>query len=101
MPKDISSILGKDFELMGLIEFRKVRAKKSLTNDKSKSMNDDGDESAATTFYITKLMQSFLLTQSGNTGQIQKQDKDKFIIVETNFRIFAYTDSQLYKEILK
>ena len=26
---------------------------------------------------------------------------DKFIIVETNFRIFAYTTNKLYKEILK
>ena len=26
---------------------------------------------------------------------------DKFIIVETNFRIFAYTESKLYREILK
>mmetsp|Transcript_11697 Transcript_11697/g.19750 ORF Transcript_11697/g.19750 Transcript_11697/m.19750 type:complete len:107 (+) Transcript_11697:1155-1475(+) len=26
---------------------------------------------------------------------------DKFIIVETNFRIYAYTQSKLYKEILK
>jgi len=26
---------------------------------------------------------------------------EKFIIVETNFRVFAYTTSKLYKEILK
>jgi transcription initiation factor TFIIH subunit 4 len=26
---------------------------------------------------------------------------DKFIIVETNFRVFAYTSNKLYKEILK
>ena len=26
---------------------------------------------------------------------------DKFIIVETNFRVFAYTKNKLYKEILK
>lgn len=29
VPREISNILGKDFELMGLIEFRKVKAKKS------------------------------------------------------------------------
>jgi len=26
---------------------------------------------------------------------------EKFIIVETNFRVFAYTSNKLYKEILK
>ena len=26
---------------------------------------------------------------------------DKFIVVETNFRVFAYTNNKLYKEILK
>ena len=56
VPKDISRKLGEDFELMGLIEFRKVKAKRSLSHDKSKSKNEDRDENAATTFYITKLM---------------------------------------------
>lgn len=27
--------------------------------------------------------------------------QEKFIIVETNFRVFAYTQNKLYKEILK
>lgn len=54
-------------------------------------------------------MQSFLLTQVGGNENIQDQiDEpqennlgDKFIIVETNFRVIAYTNNKLYKEILK
>ena len=55
-------------------------------------------------FFITKLMQSFLLTQIGVQAQdeeVQEGSNDKFIIVETNFRVFAYTTNKLYKEILK
>ena len=56
-------------------------------------------------FYITKFMQSFLLTNIGNFFNNQEdqefQSQEKFIIVETNFRVFAYTNSKLYKEILK
>ena len=41
-------------------------------------------------FFITKLMQSFLLTQIGVQAQdeeVQEGPNDKFIIVETNFRV--------------
>jgi transcription initiation factor TFIIH subunit 4 len=33
--------------------------------------------------------------------EVEEKETDKFIIVETNFRVFAYTKSKLYKEILK
>lgn len=31
----------------------------------------------------------------------QKKQNEKFIIVENNLNVFAYTDNKLYKEILK
>ena len=57
-------------------------------------------------FRITKLMQAFLLTQKGIEGeglQMFKDAKkdDKFIIVETNFRVWAYTQNKMFREILK
>lgn len=98
----IAAILKQDFEQLGLVEF---------------SQTDDSK------FYITKYMQSFLHSHVGSNfggaseGQQVKQaegedaqglpintissSSDKFIIVETNFRVFAYTQNKLYKEILK
>jgi transcription initiation factor TFIIH subunit 4 len=91
----IVNIIQEDFQHLGLVEFT----------------NHD-----PTKFYITKYMQSFLLTRLG-TNQLQTSAKaaspyllaelqtsnsaEKFIIVETNFRVFAYTKNKLYKEILK
>ena len=80
-----------DFESMGLFEYI-----------------DDHKEK----FYITKLMQSFLLTSVGNlqsseinasnfSSSITNSDDQRFIIVENNFHVFAYTDSKIYREILK
>ena len=87
-----------DFEQMGLVEFSKVEKGK---------------------FYITKLMQSFLLTQIGNSSNQSAEmrslaladgaqdankpnsNSERFIIVETSFRVYAYTTSKLYKEVLK
>jgi hypothetical protein len=87
----ITAILKQDFEQLGLVEF---------------SQSDDSK------FYITKYMQSFLHTQVGtnftasegsHSRQADGEDAfglpinqissstDKFIIVETNFRVFAYT----------
>lgn len=79
---EIKRIVTEDFAQMGLVEF---------TVEKDK-------------FYITKLMQSFLLTQIGVQSQdeeVKEGPNDKFIIVETNFRVFAYTTNKLYKEIMK
>lgn len=44
-------------------------------------------------------MQSFLLSEIGT--QSESESTEKFIIVETNFRVFAYTQKKLYREILK
>ena len=93
---DIAKIVRDDFAQLGLVEFTQ--------SDPNK-------------FYITKFMQSFLLTQIGDIGgsggeqasnanQVQLPENslssnEKFIIVETNFRVFAYTTNKLYKEILK
>lgn len=88
----VKKIVTQNFEQMGLIEFTQ--------EDRSK-------------FYITKHMQSFLLTQTGNVGAQEgvnselmrpKQDgpsNEKFIIVETNFRVYARTENKLYREVLK
>ena len=54
-------------------------------------------------------MQSFLLTQIGNLKNVQidmssfksNSKNDKFIIIENNLNVFAYTDNKLYREILK
>ena len=48
VPKEISTILGKDFELMGLIEYRKVKAKvdhgsKPVTKRRSSVNTSDED----------------------------------------------------------
>ena len=81
----------QDFEQMGLFEY--------INEQKEK-------------FYITKLMQSFLLTSVGNlqsheinanalTTSLANSDDQRFIIVENNFNVFAYTESKIYREILK
>ena len=60
-------------------------------------------------------MQSFLQTQISNVNSQQadlnsvapageaesSKPNERFIIVETNFRVYAYTNNKLYKEILK
>ena len=74
----IISIVRESFEQMGLVEF--------TTYDPDK-------------FYVTQLMQSFLLSEIGS--QSEQANAEKFIIVETNFRVFAYTHKKLYREILK
>lgn len=90
-------IVRHDFEQLGLVEFTQ----------------SDPDK-----FFITKFMQSFLLTQIGSGlkqlgGEAEKESQEvmlpenslstneKFIIVETNFRVYAYTSNKLYIEILK
>ena len=72
----IIKIVRETFEQMGLVEF--------TSYDKDK-------------FYVTKLMQSFLLAPSENG----LKHAAKFIVLETNFRVFAYTPKKLYREILK
>ncbi|CDW73476.1 tfiih and nucleotide excision repair factor 3 complexes subunit [Stylonychia lemnae] len=63
-------------------------------------------------FFITSLLQSFLQSQTGQNLKIVEQSTslvdqqkqqilDKFIIVETNFKVFAYTSSDLYRQLLK
>lgn len=71
---EITHILRGDFEQLGLVEFTQ----------------SDPDK-----FYVTKFMQSFLLSQ------LDTHEAKKFIIVETNMRVFAYTTNKLHKEILK
>lgn len=66
-------------------------------------------------FYVTPLMRSFLLGgESSSNSSLTKEDvgvqkdsdkaysicEDKSIIVETNFRVYCYTSSDLYKAIL-
>ena len=57
-------------------------------------------------------MLSFLQTQIGNVTSASADSTsgtesnlgkpaEKFIIVETNFRVYAYTTNNIYKEILK
>mmetsp|Transcript_4470 Transcript_4470/g.6660 ORF Transcript_4470/g.6660 Transcript_4470/m.6660 type:complete len:273 (+) Transcript_4470:418-1236(+) len=83
---EVYKILREQFEQMGLIEF--------FEQDK---------------FCITKLMQSFLLTQTGgdevmpetSEGAAEEKPDEKFVIVETNYRVFAYTENKLFKEIMK
>jgi transcription initiation factor TFIIH subunit 4 len=53
-------------------------------------------------FRVTKLMQSFLLTSQNHSEKLEP--REKFIIIETNFRVFAYIDKEqdkLYRAILK
>jgi transcription initiation factor TFIIH subunit 4 len=48
-------------------------------------------------FYVSKLMSSFL--QSTSTDEAL-EGKEKFLIVETNFKVYAYTSSELNRKIL-
>ena len=75
------------FEELGLIEF-------------SKCQPDN--------FYITDYMRKFLVDQVTPERQSPtlpvnsvSNSTDKFIIVESNFRVFAYTNDQKYIAILK
>ena len=47
--------------------------------------------------YITPLMKSFLEGSSYNEDETKN---NKFLVVETNFRVYAYTASELYSSIL-
>ena len=53
---EINNLVIKDFDQMGLLQF---------------AINEDNE--ASDYFYITKLMQSFLLTQVGGNENIQDQ----------------------------
>lgn len=89
--RDAMNKVKDDFATLGLFEFIDDRCEK---------------------FYITKLMQSFLLTSVGNlqsseinarsfSSNIANSDDQRFIIVENNFHVFAFTESKIYREILK
>jgi hypothetical protein len=66
-------------------------------------------------FYVTQLMQQFLVSQIGNAldtvsraidsslvdGDTSQNNSEKFLIVETNFKVYAYTSSKLHLAILK
>lgn len=43
-------------------------------------------------FRVTKLMQSFLMTSQNHSEKLEP--REKFIIIETNFRVFAYIDKE-------
>jgi len=64
-------------------------------------------------FYVAKLMQQFLVSQVGSAMGPSKvidqslietnrqSSTEKFLIVETNFKVYAYTSSKLHLAILK
>lgn len=54
-------------------------------------------------FYVTRLMRSFLFGDDiiSASRSLMSQDEDKSIIVETNFRVYCYTSSGLYRAILQ
>ena len=70
------------------------------------TLKKPGDTIKEGRFCINSLMQSFLLSQKGSNEQMvsmqQTQPTDQgFIIVESNFKLYAYTDSPLYRAILR
>ena len=51
-------------------------------------------------FFITPLFKNLTAASSSPEGSVEKQGSSGYIVVETNYRVYAYTDSNLQLAIL-